>query len=225
MKISSSANEAGLHAFDGATSATPVRAEPPSSDAGFGARPRSHHSSRYHPYHPNQSKRPRYAQQPQYAQQSVAAQSTPFHAGTQNDCSLHTIAAMTGWSEQQVVQSLGLTQQQIRHISAHGMQPQDFTAALTHLNGNSNGTTVHHRQGSPGSLAASLPHLQDGGQFALGIERHAGLGHLVTARRAGFQLVVTDRQSGQQMTFNSREDLQVYLDQSGAARVHTWYNQ
>lgn len=213
--------------------APPVRAELPNAGAAFGARHRSHHSS-HHSYshgssnHSHHSQYPQYSQQPQYsqsqyAQQPAAPQTTPFHAGTQNDCSLHTIAAMTGWSEQQVVQSLGLTQQQIQHISAHGMQPNDFTAALRHLNGN-NGT-VHHRQGSPNSFASSLPHLQDGGQFALGMERNSGIGHLVSAQRHGNQLVVTDRQSGQQMTFNSQQDLQNYLSQSGASRIHTWYNQ
>ncbi|UXH76377.1 hypothetical protein [Roseateles amylovorans] len=220
------------------SSASRVRAELPGSNVAFGARHHSHHSSSRHgSSHTHHSQQPQYSQpqysqpqysqpqyaQPQYAQQPAAAQTTPFHAGTQNDCSLHTIAAMTGWSERQVVQSLGLTQQQVQHISAYGMQPQDFTAALTHLNGN-NGS-VHHRQGSPSSLAASLPHLQDGGQFALGIERNNGIGHLVTAQRAGDQLVVTDRQSGQRMTFSSQQELQNYLAQSGTSRVHTWYNQ
>ncbi|WP_143100255.1 hypothetical protein [Variovorax sp. 770b2] len=147
------------------------------------------------------------------------AQITPFHAGTQNDCSLHTIAAMTGWSEQQIVQSLGLSQQQLQHISAHGMKLDEFTTALNHLhNGN-----VTHRQGSPHLLAATLHELPNGGQFALGIERGAGIGHVVAAQRVGNQLVVTDRQTGRQMAFNSQQDLQNHLTQSGVSKVHTWY--
>lgn len=196
----------------GRDNGSPVRAALPDSDPSFGARGH-HHTSRHHgSSHSHRS------------QQPAPPQTTPFHAGTQNDCGLHTIAAMTGWSEQQVVQSLGLTQQQVQHISAYGMQPHEFTAALNHLNGPNNGT-VHHRQGSPRSLAASLPQLQDGGQFALGIERNAGIGHLVSAQRMGNQLVVTDRQSGQRHVFNTEQDLQNYLAQSGVARVHTWYNQ
>ncbi|AKJ31946.1 hypothetical protein AAW51_5255 [Caldimonas brevitalea] len=182
----------------------------PGSDPSFGTR--GHHYTSGHG-----------ASNTNHSQQPAPPQTTPFHAGTHNDCGLHTIAAMTGWSEQQVVQSLGLTQQQIQHISAHGMQPQEFTDALTRLNGN-NGT-VHHRQGSPRSLAASLPQLPDGAQFALGIERNAGIGHLVTGQRLGNQLVMTDRQSGQRQALSTDQDLQNYLAQSGASRVHTWYNQ
>lgn len=147
------------------------------------------------------------------------AQTTPFHAGTQNDCSLHTIAAMTGLSEQQVVQSLGLTQERLQHISAHGMKLDEFTTALNHLN---NGN-VTHRQGSSQLLGATLHELPDGGQFALGIERGAGIGHIVAAQRVGNQLVVTDRQTGKQMAFNSQQDLQKYLSDSGVSKVHTWY--
>lgn len=212
-------------------SAPPLRAALPGSTPSFGARHHStsrhgssHSHSAHHSHHSQSAHNARashHSQYPSHAQPSSQATHTPFHAGTRNDCSLHTIAAMTGWSEQQVVQSLGLTQQQVQHISTHGMQPQEFTAALNHLNGGN----VHHRQGSPRSFAASLPQLQDGGQFALGMERNAGIGHLVSARRAGNQLVVTDRQSGQQMVFNSQQDLQNYLNQSGASRIHTWYNQ
>lgn len=157
----------------------------------------------------------------QQPQQSAPSQTTPFHAGTQNDCGLHTIAALTGWTEQQVVQGLGLSQQQVQHIANHGMQPADVTAALGRIN---NGN-VSHRQGSPRTLAASLPQLPDGHQFAMGMQRNAGIGHLVAGQRVGNQLVVTDRQTGQQMAFNSEQDLHNYLSQNGVSQVHTWYNQ
>ena len=152
------------------------------------------------------------------------APATPFHTGTQNDCTLHTIAAMTGWSEQQVVQTLGLTQQGLQHISAHGMQPQEFTQALTIANGSNNGA-VHHRQGSASKLTTDLKTLPDGAQFALGIERNTGIGHMVTGKRVGNDLIVTDRQVGQTHTLSTPQDLQNYLTQSGAANLHVWYNQ
>jgi hypothetical protein len=145
---------------------------------------------------------------------------TPYHAGTQNDCSLHTMAAMTGYSEQQIVQALGLSERQLQHVSAYGMEPNDFTAALNHLNGN----RVNHNYGPPSSLAGSMSQLPDGHQFALGVERSAGIGHVVSAQRVGSQLVITDRQSGQRLAFNSERDLQDYLSHSNAAQVHTWYD-
>jgi hypothetical protein len=150
----------------------------------------------------------------------MGAGPTPIHAGTRNDCGLHTIAALTGWSEQTVCQQLGLTQQHVEWISANGMQPDLLSKAFQIIN---NGN-VAHRQGPPDQLIRDLSNFPDGHQFALGIQRGHGIGHLVSARRIGNSLEITDRQIGARYSLHSAQDLANYLHQEGAAQVHTWYN-
>ncbi|MGU7810755.1 hypothetical protein [Burkholderia sp. AW49-1] len=145
---------------------------------------------------------------------------TPFHAGTQNDCGLHTIASITGWSEPTVVQKLGLSEQDVKNISAQGMQPDTMTAAFKHIN---NGN-VEHRQGTADDLVKGLAQLPEGHQFALGMQRDAGIGHLVSAKRVGDRLDITDRQVNQTTSVHNEQELQQYLQQQGASIIHTWYN-
>ena len=150
---------------------------------------------------------------------ALPVQTTPYHSGTANDCGLHTIAAMTGWSEQQVVQSLGLNQRDLNHIAAHGMEPNIVTAALQRINPGQ----TYHNQLSPQQFMNNLGGLPEGHQFALGMQRSSGIGHLVSAKRVGDSLVITDRQVGTRTTLRSPQDLADFLNQSGASRVHTWY--
>ncbi|VWC56855.1 hypothetical protein BCO18175_00450 [Burkholderia contaminans] len=145
---------------------------------------------------------------------------TPFHAGTQNDCGLHTIASLTGWSEPTVVQKLGLSEQDVKDISAHGMQPDTVTAAFKHIN---NGN-VEHRQGTADDLVKGLAQFPEGHQFALGMQRDSGIGHLVSAKRVGDRLDITDRQINQTTSVRNEQELQQYLQQQGASKIHTWYD-
>jgi hypothetical protein len=146
---------------------------------------------------------------------------TAFHAGTHNDCGLHTIASMTGMSEEAVVKALGLSQRDIEHISAHGIEPDQFTAMMSYLN---NGD-VMHRHGTAAELVNDfLPNVPDGHQFAVGMQRPDGIGHLVAAERVGDHLQIHDRQIGTRTDLHSQEELNDYMWRQGATRVHTWYN-
>ncbi|MBN3835105.1 hypothetical protein [Burkholderia sp. Ac-20344] len=119
-----------------------------------------------------------------------------------------------------MVQKLGLSKQDVKNISAHGMQPDTVTAAFKQIN---NGN-VEHRQGTADDLVKGLAQFPEGHQFALGMQRDSGIGHLVSAKRVGDRLDITDRQVNQTTSVHNEQELQQYLQQPGASKIHTWYN-
>ncbi|CAD7376296.1 hypothetical protein [Xanthomonas arboricola] len=155
------------------------------------------------------------------AQQMRPLGMPPFHAGTSNDCGLHTIAALTGLAEADVVNGLGLTPDNIQYISQHGMTPDQFTWAITKFE-NSN---VRHQRGSPQDLANALHELPNYEKIAIGMERHSGIGHLVAGMRQGEKLVIWDRQVNHVTEVKTREELLDYFNSHNVSSVQTWSRQ
>ncbi|MCP9270332.1 hypothetical protein M5U04_20220 [Xenorhabdus sp. XENO-1] len=147
---------------------------------------------------------------------------TPFHAGTRNDCSLHTIAALSGWSESETVSRLGLSTESVESISRHGMLSDDVTTALNIAN---NGNVEGPYQFSIDGFIAKLNEFPDQRKFALGIQRDTGIGHLVAVGRSGNSLEIYDRQVRSYLTFTESDSLRRYLvDNLGSATLRVWYS-
>ncbi|NIJ93630.1 hypothetical protein FHT12_002327 [Xanthomonas campestris] len=169
----------------------------------------------------------RYRTAPKPAQSNAQAQQMrplgmpPFHAGTSNDCGLHTIAALTGLAEADVVNGLGLTPDNIQYISQHGMTPDQFTWAISKFENGS----VKHQRGSPQDLASALHQLPNYEKIAIGMERHSGIGHLVAAMRQGEKLVIWDRQVSHVTEVRTREELLHYFNSNNVSSVQTWSRQ
>lgn len=147
---------------------------------------------------------------------------TPFHAGTRNDCSLHTIAALSGWSEFETVSRLGLSQESVESISMHGMGLNDVTTALSIAN---NGNAVTHTELSIDEFIDALSEWPDQRKVALGIQRDTGIGHLVAAGRSGNSLEIYDRQAGVSSTLTEVDSIRRYLvEYLGSSTLHIWYS-
>ncbi|WP_199639227.1 RHS repeat-associated core domain-containing protein [Serratia sp. PAMC26656] len=151
---------------------------------------------------------------------NMGGDTTPFNAGTRNDCGLHTVAALSGLSESETVSRLGLSPEGVESISRDGMKLDDMTEALKIVH---NGNAVYHTQHSLDGLVTELHKLPDQGKIALGIQRDTGIGHLVAARRNGTSLEILDRQTGVLSTFTDADSLKRHLRSLGASTFHTWY--
>ncbi|WP_157659596.1 hypothetical protein [Burkholderia ubonensis] len=149
----------------------------------------------------------------------MGAPQATFHAGTANDCGLHTIAAIMDMNDQQVINALGLSPSTLNHFIAKGMDIDEFTAACKIVNNGS----ITHTTGTVDQFIAGLNGLADGQRVAVGIEPAQGIGHLVAFRRNGSVIEVLDRQIGVLNTFNDPGSVEKYLRSIGAQNIHAWH--